>query len=267
MRTVICHFYNESYLLPWWLNHHKNIFDHGIMINHRSTDSSVDIIKKITPNWDIVETRLSEFDAYMTDLEVMNYEEQVTGFKIALNVTEFLMPTLPLEQIEHAIQKLGRVGCAASGMICVDNNISITPNYDSPLQTQKYFGYDDNLIIDQRSRMLLGQSPYPYRNRFYHSHKVGMYQPGRHLSYHHDANFRVNELMIFHYGYAPWNESFLARKIQIKDKVSKGDISRNWGLQHLKGYEELNSDFEKQKILSIDLNTHPFAGQALKHLR
>ena len=72
MRTVICHFYNESYLLPWWLDHHKKIFNHGIMINHRSSDSSVDIIKTITPQWDIVDTLLSEFDAFMTDLEVMN---------------------------------------------------------------------------------------------------------------------------------------------------------------------------------------------------
>ena len=145
MRTVICHFYNEAYLLPWWLNHHIKIFDHGIMINHKSTDSSVDLIKKIAPHWDIVDTRLSEFDAFMTDLEVMNYEEQIQGFKIALNVTEFLMPTTSLEEIERALVGLGRAGCSASGIICVDHDPTEIPIYERSLQAQKFWGYDDNL--------------------------------------------------------------------------------------------------------------------------
>lgn len=264
MRTVICHFYNESYLLPWWLNHHKNIFDHGIMINHRSTDSSVDIIKTITPQWEIVDTRLSEFDAFMTDLEVMNFEEGVKGFKIALNVTEFLMSTIPLEEIERALLGLGRLGCAASGIICVDHNPLEFPVYERPLQAQKYWGYDDNLIVDQQSRLNAGQSLFPYRNRFYHTNKVGMYHPGRHNSYHQDATFRIKELMIFHYGYAPWNDLFLKRKLQIQEKVSSGDKARNWGVQHFKAYEELDIDFQKQRGLSLDLQSHPFANEALK---
>lgn len=264
MRTVICHFYNESYLLPWWLDHHKKIFNHGIMINHRSSDSSVDIIKTITPQWDIVDTRLSEFDAFMTDLEVMNYEEQVIGFKIALNVTEFLMPAIPLEKIEEALLGMGRLGCAASGIICVDQDPTELPIYERSLQSQKYWGYDDNLNCDSQSRLSMGQSLFPYRNRFYHSDKVGMYQPGRHLSYHQDSTFRINELMIFHYGYAPWNDSFLARKTQIQQKVSTGDIARNWGVQHFKAREELTIDFQKNKTLSSDLHSHQFASQALK---
>ena len=264
MRTVICHFYNESYLLPWWLDHHKKIFNHGIMINHRSSDSSVDIIKTITPQWDIVDTRLSEFDAFMTDLEVMNYEEQVIGFKIALNVTEFLMPAIPLEKIEEALLGMGRLGCAASGIICVDQDPTELPIYERSLQSQKYWGYDDNLNCDSQSRLSMGQTLFPYRNRFYHSDKVGMYQPGRHHSYHQDSTFRINELMIFYYGYAPWNDSFLARKTQIQQKVSTGDIARNWGVQHLKAREELTIDFQKNKTLSSDLHRHQFASQALK---
>ncbi len=264
MRTVICHFYNESYLLPWWLNHHKKIFDHGIMIDHKSSDSSSEIIRTITPNWDIFDTRLFEFDAYMTDLEVMNYEEQVSGFKIALNVTEFLMPSIPLAEIEGALLAMGRSGCAASGIICVDHNPLELPVFEKPLQSQKFWGYDDNLTLDQQRRVNLGQSLIPYRNRFYHNNKVGMYQPGRHNSYHQDSKIRINELMVFHYGYSPWNESFLKRKIQIKEKVSSDDLKRNWGIQHSKGYEELEVDFQKQIALSGDLNNHPFASQALR---
>ena len=43
--TVISHFYNEEYLLPWWLAHHTKLFDHGILINKGSTDRSVEICK------------------------------------------------------------------------------------------------------------------------------------------------------------------------------------------------------------------------------
>ena len=70
--------------------------------------------------------------------------------------------------------------------------------------------------------------------------------------------------MIFHYGYAPWNDLFWKRKTQIKEKVSSGDKARNWGFQHFRGHEELNIDFQKQSALSLDLNSHPFANIALK---
>ena len=265
MRTVICHFYNESYLLPWWLNHHKNIFDHGIMINHKSTDSSVEIIKNITPAWDIVETSLTMFDAFMTDLEVMNIERQVSGFKIALNVTEFLMPAIPLIEIEQFLLNNGRVGCAASGIICVDHNPAEIPVYEKPLVAQKYWGYDDNLIVDQQARVNAGLSSRPFRNRFYHSGEVGMYHPGRHSSWHQDSQLRINDLMIFHYGYAPWNESFKARKLQIKDKIPLSDLAKGFGDLHFKTRDEFELEFDKKIPLSSNLYEHHLAKIALKN--
>ncbi|MEW9106591.1 glycosyltransferase family 2 protein, partial [Paenibacillus sp.] len=51
MRILISHFYNEEYLLPWWLKHHAPLFDHGILINRGSTDRSVDICKQLVPHW------------------------------------------------------------------------------------------------------------------------------------------------------------------------------------------------------------------------
>ena len=53
-KTVLTHFYNEEYLLPWWLSHHKKIFDHGILIDYHSTDRSREIIKAICPTWEII---------------------------------------------------------------------------------------------------------------------------------------------------------------------------------------------------------------------
>ena len=70
MNTIISHFYNEEYLLPWWLNHHKDMFDHGIMIDYDSTDNSVEIIKSICPKWTIVKSRNRFFQAKDIDSEV-----------------------------------------------------------------------------------------------------------------------------------------------------------------------------------------------------
>ena len=58
---LFSHIYNEEYLLPYWLNHHKKIFNHGVIIDNFSTDKSVDIIKSIVPDWEI-HKGLKEFE-------------------------------------------------------------------------------------------------------------------------------------------------------------------------------------------------------------
>ena len=74
MKIVLCHFFNEEHLLPWWLDHHKKIFDHGIMINYHSTDRSCEIIKEICPTWQIRPSRNEYFHPKDIDAEVMDIE-------------------------------------------------------------------------------------------------------------------------------------------------------------------------------------------------
>lgn len=90
-RTVIAHFYNEEFLLPWWLEHHKKIFDFGVMIDYASTDRSVEIIEKICPNWVIIPSRNQHFDHDIVEDETNDIQSQVTGWRMVLNVTEFLL--------------------------------------------------------------------------------------------------------------------------------------------------------------------------------
>ena len=78
----IIHIYNEEYLLPFWLNHHKNIFDKIIIINYHSTDNSINICKEIIPNCEIITTRNNCFEAQLVDNEVMDIENKYEGFKI-----------------------------------------------------------------------------------------------------------------------------------------------------------------------------------------
>jgi len=263
MRTVLCHFFNEAYLLPWWLKHHVALFDHGVMIDHGSNDASPDIVRKIAPHWRLVRSRLTRFDAYLTDLEVMGYEQELPGWKMALNVTEFVMPTVPLEVIEDELTRAGRVGCSASGMIVVDHQPEMSPMLNLSLPVQKHWGVDDNAEANFQVRLTRGQSPVPYRNRFFHRAEVGMYHPGRHRSFHPDSAARMLDLMVFYFGYAPWNEDVIRRKSQIGAKLNPEDVKRGWGLQHLKREEELQAEFELIRGGAIDLKLHPHAGRAI----
>ena len=94
MKTIITHFYNEEHLLPWWLNHHKKYFDFGVLIDYGSTDRSVEICKQICPNWQVLPSGNQYFDAAQCDYEVMFIERQITGWRIVLTITEFLVGNL-----------------------------------------------------------------------------------------------------------------------------------------------------------------------------
>lgn len=61
MTTLISHFYNEQYLLPWWLMHHVPLFNHGILINRGSSDQYVEIIRKMAPHWEIRNSKVPDF--------------------------------------------------------------------------------------------------------------------------------------------------------------------------------------------------------------
>jgi hypothetical protein len=265
MRTVICHFFNEAYLLPWWLKHHLNLFDHGVMIDHGSTDASADIVREMAPDWRLVRSRLTHFDAYLTDFEVMGYEQELQGWKMVVNVTEFVMPTVPLDVIEREIIKRGRMGCAASGMVVVDHQPGVEPVTSQSLPAQKHWGVDDNAELETQIRLARGQTVRPYRNRFFHRGEVGMYHPGRHDSFHPDSSYRLLDLMVFYFGYAPWNEYAVRRKMQIATKLNPVDIQRGWGLHHLKQTEELQRDYELICSNATDLNEHPNARRAIAY--
>ena len=90
-KTILCHFYNEEYLMPWWLKHHREIFDHGVMIDYHSTDRSVEIIKELCPTWDIITSRNPDFQADNCDAEVNDIERQIDGWKICLCMPEMII--------------------------------------------------------------------------------------------------------------------------------------------------------------------------------
>ena len=150
-KTLLCHFYNEEYMLPWFLNHHTQIFDHGVMIDYHSTDRSVEIIKEICPTWDIVTSRNPNFQADNIDTEVMDIERDIEGWKICLNVTEQMIGDYSI--LDARPQQL-----LLPSVFMVDCDRELAVTQDRPLYEQKFNGFSfkdsPQAFLERRSRSI-----------------------------------------------------------------------------------------------------------------
>lgn len=236
-KTLISHFYNEEFLLPHWLNHHKKIFDDAILINYQSTDKSVQIIKEICPDWKIFDSEHDEFDSKLLNEQVENYEKKVDGFKICLNTTEFILGNFNLlENVSDNIQLTIPAFCM------VDKPGEEFKELTGDLiQTCRWgFDYKVNFTFKQA--------------RSLHNFNL-VYPEGRHF-----AHYSTEEFVILWYGFSPFNEKLLKRKLQIGAKLSKSDISGGAGVQHLwdenKQIEELRKHQQYSRDLSEDIERY-----------
>lgn len=246
---MISHFYNEELLLPYWLEHHTKIFDHGIMIDYDSTDSSVEIIREMAPDWEIIVTNnrnalgKSVFDAIQCDLEVMHNEARLGNvWKVALNVTEFILsPNLKLFCNEFLNTNPSKLGFRMSGCEMVENPETKGTLTDSPLIKQKVFGYFNK-----------GGS----RNRLVHHAQNGRYLAGRHESLLDWEGFTVrqDDIYCLWYGFSPYPE-VKDRKLQIQNRVPPSDVERNFGLEHFITENGLDNRYEALANNSYDLRT------------
>jgi hypothetical protein len=208
-KTVISNFHNEEYLLPWWLEHHKKIFNHGILINYQSTDRSVEIIKKICPTWEVIDSRNSDYNIVEVDQEIMEIERRVWGAKIALTMGEFFID----KGIDNIIAP-HKMMCLIPEVIMVDDDPDEIPTYDKPLVEQKTFGVSTG------------------SHRIFHTCEDGNYEVGRHRSRHTPYNCDLKVSMdsyIKWYKYSPWTKEFIDRKLQFQNRVRKVDLDHGMG--------------------------------------
>jgi hypothetical protein len=209
---IISHFYNEEYLLPWWLRHHREIFDDGLMINYNSTDNSVAIIKKLCPHWTVIDSENKYFEAYLIDREIEKYEKKIDGFRIVLNTSEFLIGNFSkINQNEYWI-------IAMTCMVDHPENDNTYPDSNIALTKQKFHGINpfrspENFMI-RRSRLL-------------HKDKNIFYPIGRHY-----GEYNSKDFMILRFDYSPWNEKILHRKIQIGTRQPQSELDQGFGLHH-----------------------------------
>jgi len=245
-KTLISHFYNEEYMLPWFLNHHKQIFDHGVMIDYHSNDRSVKIIKEICPSWDIVVSRNLDFQADNIDTEVMEIEKHIEGWKIALNVTEQMIGDYSILDDKPRQWLIPTV-------FMVDTDRDNTVSQDLPLYEQKHWGFSfkdsQQAFLERRSRSIHNVPVY------YPPHNTQECMgPGRH--YH---TYNTDQLVIFYYGWCPFDEGGIARKLQIQTQIPLIDRQRGWGFHHITNKETLTYRLENEFIprsrdLTEDIN-------------
>jgi hypothetical protein len=261
MNTVITHFYNEEYMLPWWIDHHKKIFDHGIMINYDSTDRSVEICRELCPpNWKIVDTINEVFLSSTNDLEVKYHESTVEGFKIALTVTEFLLPPCPLNDINKFIIDNNINYLKTTGVCMVDNDTNNLPSHGLPLFVQKHHGVIRN-YIDPNQPWLPDAWNYNF-GRYYHNNRFGKYSPGRHNLVDCDNIMHVNNVFVLKYKYSPWNNISIDRILKYESKVR--DASSDYPLHSVQDHNGWYNHFLN---LSHDLRDDHSFNAAFEYCR
>lgn len=219
MKTVITHLYNEEYLLPWWLEHHKKYFDFGICIDYGSTDNSVNIIKQICPHWQIFPSGHAEFDHLLCDKEVEFYERQIPGWRIALTVTEFLVGDVN----KLFVDTPARMQWYIPSIRFTSWNPEGSLDRNQPLWKQIKTGVHYNT------------NPIAHQCRSLHNFNDLKYEPGRHYLPH-----NTEEVCIFHYAHCIVGKPMLDRRLQIQHKVSKSDKDRNLGSHHYYNINGLN---------------------------
>ena len=216
MSTLITHIYNEEFLLPYFINHHKEMFDQVYVIDYQSTDKSIEILKDLAPHWKILSAPTQSFDPIQLDRFIMKLEESVVGPRIALTVTEFLLgdPTLAREQIIIPSVSLVNMG----------EDVPFISG--KPFHEQRSFGIMG--IVSAASDLLPQNSDAPgYLNTsFLGRKKTGRsihcfpisYDTGRHFEVGVDSAFliyRVSNCFV--------TEQMFDRRLQIQDKLDKNN--------------------------------------------
>lgn len=237
-KTVTLHFYNEEYMLPWWLNHHKKIFDHGILINYHSTDRSLEVIQEICPEWTVVTSRNQDFGVTNLDSELIDIESTIDGWRMSLSVTEFLVGNYDL------MDEIPRNQLIIPTVTFIDWNPTGTMDHSIELwkQNSKVITY----ITDPHFRLARSAHNYPV------AYPIG----GRHF-----RDINTHDLAIFHFGNCITSPEMLQRRLQIQHKIPAGDKANRWGHNHFGWYAEdriLNEDRlieyyeqEKHKITDV----------------
>jgi len=217
MRTIIMHFYNEEYLLPWWLKHHKKYFDHGILIDYHSTDNSVEICKEICPTWEIVKTKNNDFNAIHVDREIMEIEKSIQGWRIALTTTEFLIGNYNLLNTSLQNYYVIKSYIMADYLNQDQNTI-----HDDDLIKKHYHGYHDG---NHRKGRLFNSIP-------------SIYNTGRHF-----IHYNTEDFAILWYAFAPWTEKTKQRKLQIQTRIPESNFRSGLGCHHSINYDQLEQQY------------------------
>ncbi len=248
--TLLTHIYNEEYLLPFWLEHHKKIFDDLVVVDYNSTDSSLEICRRLWPDCKIISSRNKDFDAEFVDNEMMDIENMIPGIKVILNTTEFLFCKRPLKEV---------FGDSSSPLSFEIKSYSAYSknNYDIHSLTELVSNAVSEDVVYHTDRGIRQIFTFPN----------GAYKPaGRHDWW--NPRSYQDDMFILWFGFYPMNEHQLHRKLQFSHRMSARDKSIGRGFQHLfspnqiltmnkekaetgKPLQEMNADLHRAIVASL----------------
>ncbi len=236
-KTVLCHIYNEEWLLPRWLNHHSKMFDQLIMIDYESNDNSIKIIddfRKVHRDKTIiiVGSDNKDFGAMNVDLEIERWERSIEGWKMCLNITEFLHGDFS-KCIETPSQHV------IPSFMVVDNI--------------HYYVSPTNLDFDKANTGIPHWVWNERAGRSFHNFNIDYPKPGRH--YFVDPSQYSKDFMIFHYGWYPMCPATLSRKIQIQTQIPETDKNNRLGWHHITTKEALLKKWTQEYITKAEDHT------------
>ena len=220
---IISQFYNEEFLLPYWIEHYSHIADHVVFIDYASTDNSLKIIEEMSPGWTVLPSKLDVFDAHLNELQIMDVEKQFPGdWKLSVNTTEFLVfPQFSMfkDSAFRAIKLPNYVMVESEETF----NTSLIENY--PLIFQRTHGYLD--------------TPYRQRGgpRFIHRGTPDEYGPGQRVYPLGRDTMDIHPIVepefafLAWWGWSPFPQS-IPRKLQIQKRVPESDLKKGYGHQH-----------------------------------
>jgi hypothetical protein len=248
---VIAHFYNEQYLLPFWLKHHKKIFDHGILIDSNSTDKSVEIIQKIVPDWEIVKSPTELFDSEVMENFIMQIESKLDSeVKIVLNISEFLF--IENNNKFEKLISLPKVALWMQAAMMVD--LEPAKSQIEDLLSEKYYGFWHTDINIYKMKKFLKFGNKSYRERLIHNYSTGEYFPGRHKSkIENTKKLSRKTAYIRWYNFSPWNKDFIERKLSFASTFSKNDTEKQHGIHHLAEYTDIKKLYDYYKNISYPI--------------
>lgn len=209
--------------MPMWLEHHKTMFDHGIIIDYWSTDDSVEICKRICPTWEVRTTRNSHFGAIEIDQEFMEIESHIEGIKMHLNTTEFLFADKPLTDMFDNTPRSIAVRAFGAYSPVEENPANLGELLHCVMQDNVVYRFEE----DRGRRQM-------------HTFPTGRYGLGRHFTY--NPCIETDNMAILWLGYYPWNQRLIDRKLQIKTHIPDSDVKKGYSYHHF---------YELPKMLSI----------------
>ncbi len=211
-KTLVSHFFNEEYLLPWWCEHHKKIFNHGILIDYQSTDNSVAIIKEICPTWTIIPSRFDHFGAEELDIQVSDVESLIQGWRVTLTTTEFLVGN-NYDMSDYPQNTNLIIPCTAffdwNPLGSLDKKVNLWDQI--------------NTVIDHKSPKRM-RPP-----RSMHNYHMKYPTTGRHFPYE-EAN--CTSLKILYFGHCISSPEMLKRRLQIQHRIPDSDKIKHYGHTH-----------------------------------